>query len=183
MLYINIDTNLCLFQELKNQLVDLKDTNETTALDMIHADNVKHGRDKYKTLKVILYKHRRSFLFRFFLLCNFWRCLKSSFKPRMRKYVNSAVISTFFCSKFAVAIQNSVWINSSACKNRDEENDKKHTHTHTTTAWQNSTQILDKSQCTYCIISATYIFSLLETNLYSRSNLPIPDYKKTPHLD
>lgn len=65
MLYINIDTNLCLFQELKNQLVDLKDTNETTALDMIHADNVKHGRDKYKTLKVILYKHRRSFLSRF----------------------------------------------------------------------------------------------------------------------
>lgn len=40
-------------KELKNQLVDLKDTNETTALDMIHADNVKHGRDKYKTLKQI----------------------------------------------------------------------------------------------------------------------------------
>ena len=182
MLYINIDTNLCLFQELKNQLVDLKDTNETTALDMIHADNVKHGRDKYKTLKVILYKHRRSFLSRFFLLCNFWRCLKSSFKPRMRKYVNSAVISTFF-------VANSPWQYKTACGSIrvhvkiEMKKTTKNTHTHTTTAWQNSTQILDKSQCTYCIISATYLFSLLETNLYSRSNLPIPDYKKTPHLD
>ena len=41
-----------IFQELKNQLGDLKDTNETTAMDLIHADNVKQGRDKYKTLKV-----------------------------------------------------------------------------------------------------------------------------------
>lgn len=40
-------------KELKNQLGDLKDTNETTAMDLIHADNVKQGRDKYKTLKQI----------------------------------------------------------------------------------------------------------------------------------
>ena len=41
-----------IFQELKNQLGDLKDNNETTAMDLIHADNVRQGRDKYKTLKV-----------------------------------------------------------------------------------------------------------------------------------
>jgi len=40
-------------KELKNQLGDLKDNNETTAMDLIHADNVRQGRDKYKTLKQI----------------------------------------------------------------------------------------------------------------------------------
>lgn len=46
------DRNTFLFQELKNQLGDLKDTNATTVMDQIHAENVKQGRDKYKTLKV-----------------------------------------------------------------------------------------------------------------------------------
>lgn len=46
------DCNTFLFQELKNQLGDLKDTNATTVMDQIHAENVKQGRDKYKTLKV-----------------------------------------------------------------------------------------------------------------------------------
>ena len=41
-----------IFQELKEQLGDLKDTNQSTVMDMIHAENVKQGRDKYKTLKV-----------------------------------------------------------------------------------------------------------------------------------
>jgi len=40
-------------EELKNQLGDLKDTNATTVMDQIHAENVKQGRDKYKTLKQI----------------------------------------------------------------------------------------------------------------------------------
>lgn len=39
--------------ELKEQLGDLKDTNQSTVMDMIHAENVKQGRDKYKTLKQI----------------------------------------------------------------------------------------------------------------------------------
>jgi len=39
--------------ELKHQLGDLKDTNASTVMDMIHAENVKQGRDKYKTLKQI----------------------------------------------------------------------------------------------------------------------------------
>ncbi|CAG5107147.1 Oidioi.mRNA.OKI2018_I69.chr1.g3173.t1.cds [Oikopleura dioica] len=41
-----------MLHELKNQLGDLKDTNATTVMDQIHAENVKQGRDKYKTLKV-----------------------------------------------------------------------------------------------------------------------------------
>ena len=41
-----------MIQELKLQLGDLKDTNASTVMDMIHAENVKQGRDKYKTLKV-----------------------------------------------------------------------------------------------------------------------------------
>ena len=45
---------LYFIQELKEQLGDLKDTNQSTVMDMIHAENVKQGRDKYKTLKVIL---------------------------------------------------------------------------------------------------------------------------------
>ncbi|CBY21426.1 unnamed protein product [Oikopleura dioica] len=42
-----------MLHELKNQLGDLKDTNATTVMDQIHAENVKQGRDKYKTLKQI----------------------------------------------------------------------------------------------------------------------------------
>ena len=52
----------------------------------------------------------------------------ASFEPRMRKYLTSVVIFYLFLfSKFAVAIQDRVWINSSACKNRDE--DETHTRT------------------------------------------------------
>lgn len=38
---------------LKGQLSELKDSEKLTQLDLIHAENVKAGRDKYKTLKQI----------------------------------------------------------------------------------------------------------------------------------
>jgi hypothetical protein len=38
---------------LKSQLSELKDSEKLTQLDLIHAENVKAGRDKYKTLKQI----------------------------------------------------------------------------------------------------------------------------------
>ena len=41
------------FQALKFQLSDLKDSEKLSQLDLIHAENVKAGRDKYKTLKQI----------------------------------------------------------------------------------------------------------------------------------
>jgi len=41
-------------QDLKKQLTDLRDSNvQATQLDIIHGENVKAGRDKYKTLKQI----------------------------------------------------------------------------------------------------------------------------------
>jgi len=40
-------------QALKFQLSDLKDSEKLSQLDLIHAENVKAGRDKYKTLKQI----------------------------------------------------------------------------------------------------------------------------------
>jgi len=42
------------FQDLKRQLTDLRDSNvQATNLDVLHGENVKAGRDKYKTLKQI----------------------------------------------------------------------------------------------------------------------------------
>merc|ERR1711937_83074 len=40
-------------QALKAQLSGLKDTDKLTEMDLLHAENVKMGRDKYKTLKQI----------------------------------------------------------------------------------------------------------------------------------
>ena len=42
------------FKDLKKQLSDLRDNNvQATTLDVLHGENVKAGRDKYKTLKQI----------------------------------------------------------------------------------------------------------------------------------
>jgi len=41
-------------EELKTQLTDLRDINiKATANDQLHVENVRAGRDKYKTLKQI----------------------------------------------------------------------------------------------------------------------------------
>lgn len=41
-------------QDLKRQLTDLRDSNvQATSMDVLHQENVKQGRDKYKTLKQI----------------------------------------------------------------------------------------------------------------------------------
>ncbi len=42
-----------MFQALTNDLADVRDDTKQTQLDVIHADNVKQGRDKYKTLRQI----------------------------------------------------------------------------------------------------------------------------------
>lgn len=46
--------NFDVFQGLKQQLTDLRDTNiQATQMDQLHTENVRAGRDKYKTLKQI----------------------------------------------------------------------------------------------------------------------------------
>lgn len=42
-----------LLKDLKKQLHDMKDHTKTTDMDNLHNENVKAGRDKYKTLKQI----------------------------------------------------------------------------------------------------------------------------------
>lgn len=40
-------------EKLKSELASLKDQNKNTDMDVLHQENVKAGRDKYKTLKQI----------------------------------------------------------------------------------------------------------------------------------
>ena len=42
-----------MFQQLQAELQSTKDTSKQTVNDVLHAENVKQGRDKYKTLKQI----------------------------------------------------------------------------------------------------------------------------------
>lgn len=41
------------FQSLTSELANTRDDSKQTRLDMLHAENVKEGRDKYKTLRQI----------------------------------------------------------------------------------------------------------------------------------
>lgn len=42
-----------IFQRLEKELAESKDIQKATQNDKLHAENVKQGRDKYKTLKQI----------------------------------------------------------------------------------------------------------------------------------
>ena len=44
---------MCRFQMLKKDLAGTKDETKETAMDKLHKENVKQGRDKYKTLREI----------------------------------------------------------------------------------------------------------------------------------
>ena len=41
------------FQSLTSELANTRDDSKQTRLDVLHAENVKEGRDKYKTLRQI----------------------------------------------------------------------------------------------------------------------------------
>lgn len=43
----------CLLQALTSELASTRDDTKTTQLDVLHAENMKQGRDKYKTLRQI----------------------------------------------------------------------------------------------------------------------------------
>ena len=48
-----INRLFCFFQELQAELQETKIEEKATTTDILHAENVKQGRDKYKTLKQI----------------------------------------------------------------------------------------------------------------------------------
>lgn len=47
------DKNLFYLQALKQDLAQSRDETKETAMDKIHRENVRQGRDKYKTLREI----------------------------------------------------------------------------------------------------------------------------------
>lgn len=46
-------SGLIFFQALKHDLESTRDTEKETTMDKIHKENVRQGRDKYKTLREI----------------------------------------------------------------------------------------------------------------------------------
>ena len=47
------DSLVCLSQALTSELASTRDDTKTTQLDLLHTENMKQGRDKYKTLRQI----------------------------------------------------------------------------------------------------------------------------------